>query len=94
MFNSNPATLAAPDSWRFREVFLAGTTITFAALQSSIPLSAVQPAFRMTRLVPAFRATIVPGASAVPFAGLVIPFTFSPSPATVPAFAASLRLIW
>ncbi|MXX87618.1 MAG: hypothetical protein F4213_13690 [Boseongicola sp. SB0677_bin_26] len=46
----------------------------------------------MTRLVPDFRATFVPGASTVSFAERVIPVTFSPSTARVPAFAAGLRL--
>ena len=41
-------------------------------------------------MVPAFCATIVPGASAVPFAERVIPFTFRPSTATVPAFRRKL----
>ena len=71
---------------------MAGTTITFAALYSSIPLSAVQPVFRITRLVPLLAATFLPGSSTVPLAERVIPFTFSPSTATVPDFVASFRL--
>lgn len=72
-------------------MFLAGRAIAFAALQPCTRSGAAEPVSRMTRPVPDFCATFVPGSSTAPFAARVIPVTFSPSTARVPALAASLR---
>ena len=70
------------------EVYAAGTSISSAALYSSICFRAAQPVWRMTRFKPAFWRTFVPGLSVVPLALFVMPPVFSFSMTTVWAFAA------